>query len=404
MLLAVLLPLAVLAGGIGVSVYFIATAPKAKQEELVRESQLVDVAVVRRADYRIEVKAMGTVLPSKRITLQPQVSGQIVEVSKKFIPGGRFDGGEAIVKVDSEDYDLIVKQRMSSVVKAKHDLKIEQGQQVIAKREFELIGNGSAGASVDRDLMLRKPQLELAMSSVDAAQAALEQALLDQKRTTLTAPFNAVVVDKQQVDLGSQVSPNSQIAVLANTDEFYVVASVPISSLKWLGLAGGTKPTGDSEVRIFNETGWPAGAKRTGRVIGLLSTLETQGRLARVLVSVKDPLCLKPENSKLAKLLLGMYVSIEVDGTELKDVIRIDRTSLRDNDTVWVFDENKLLDIRKVSVVRRDRDVVYVGSGLKDGQRIVTSDLAVRISGSPLKIDAPTTRPATRSETRPNER
>jgi len=241
--------------------------------------------------------------------------------------------------------------------------------------------------------MLRKPQLELANALVESAQAALDKAQLDLKRTTLTAPFNAVILDKQQVDIGSQVSPVTQIAVLAGTDEFWVLASVPVSSLKWMGIGESRKFLEGSEVRIFNKTSWPEGAKRTGRIVGLLSTLETQGRLARVLVSVKDPLCLKTTDPASPKLLVGMYVSLEADGIELKDAIRIDRTSLRDNDTVWVFGKDGLMEIRKVEVVRRGRDVVYIGKGLEDGQRIVTSDLAVRVAGTPLKINAPTSRP-----------
>jgi len=397
----IIIPLLVLVGGIAVAVYFVKSAPKAEQETPVREAQLVDVVTVRRGSYQVKVRAMGTVTPSKRITLQPQVSGQLKTVSDKFVPGGLFDKDETIVTIDSRDYDFLVKQRTANVVKAKHDLKIEQGQQVIAKREFELIGDASPGGVVDTDLILRKPQLELANAAVDSAQAALDKAILDQKRTTLTAPFNAVVLDKQQVDLGSQVSPVTQIAMLGGTDEFWVLASIPIGSLKWIDIPDDPLSVEGSVVRIYNKTSWPAGAKRTGRIVGLLSTLETQGRLARVLVSVKDPLCLKTSDRKIPKMLVGMYVSLEADGKKLDNVIRMKRTSLRDNDTVWVFDKDDKLDIRKVKVVRRDPEVVYVTEGLEDGQRIVTSDLAIRISGSPLKIDAPTSRPASQPATSP---
>jgi len=399
MFFRVIIPVVVLGGGIAACVYFIITAPKAEQKARLREAQLVDVATVRRGNHRVVVRAMGAVVPSKRITLQPRVSGRLEEVSDKFVPGGRFDKGETIVKIDHEDYDLVVKQRAADVVRAKHDLKIELGQQVIAKREFELMratSSGGSGASVDRDLMLRKPQLELANAAVDAAGAALDKANLDLKRTTITAPFNAVIIDKQQVDLGSQVSPATQIAVLAGTDEFWVLASMPVSSLDMIDIPEGSEPLEGSAVRIFNKTNWSATAHRIGRIAGLLSTLETKGRLARVLVSVKDPLSLKTGAPAHLKLLVGMYVSLEVVGRELEGVIRIDRTSLRDNDTVWVFGKDGLLDIRGVEVVWRDPTVVYVRKGLEDGQRIVTSDLAVRVSGAPLKINTPTSRPTSR--------
>jgi RND family efflux transporter MFP subunit len=396
--LKIVIPLVVLAAGIGVCIYFVKTAPKAEQKEIVREAELVQVRTVQKGAYRVSVNAMGTVIPAKRTLLQPRISGQVTAVSAKFVPGGRFDSGETIVKIDQDDYDLIVKQRAASVVKAEHDLKIEQGQQIIAKREFELLGNTPAG---DSDLILRKPQLALAKAALVSAQAALDKAILDQKRTTLTAPFNAVILEKQQVDLGSQVSPVTQIAMLGGTDVFWVVASLPISDLGWLDIPGRGQTREGSTVEIFNKTSWPEGAKRTGRIVGLLSTLETQGRLARVLVEVKDPLCLKKlekaTDLRLPELLMGMYVSLDAKGRELKDVIKIKRTSLRDNDTVWVYGEGGLLEIHEVKVLRRGRDVVYVknGAGLTDGQRIVISDLAVRIPGTPLKIDAPTTQPTT---------
>jgi len=401
--LRIILPLAVLAGGVAAAVVFVRTAPKAETRPLVREAQLVDVTTVRKSNHRVKVKAMGTVVPSQRITLQPRVSGELVDISEAFVPGGRFKAGQTVVKVDPEDYQLVVKQRSADLVKAQRDLKIEQGRQVIARREFELLGGSQPSEGIDRDLMLRKPQLEMATAAVNAAQAALDKAELDLKRTTIKAPFNAVIIDKQQVDLGSQVSPNTQIATIAGTDEFWVLVSIPVKQLESIHIPSEPGAKG-SPVRIFNEAGWGRSATRTGHVIGLLSMLETEGRMARILVSVDDPLCLKPSGSDLPKLLLGTYVSVVIDGVELTDVIRIRRTSLRDNNTVWVFGPKSELQIREVKVRWRDRDEVYVHDGLRDGDRIVTSDLAVYVSGSPLKINAPTTRPTTRPETRPNDR
>jgi multidrug efflux pump subunit AcrA (membrane-fusion protein) len=71
---------------------------------------------------------------------------------------------------------------------------------------------------------------------------------------------------------------------------------------------------------------------------------------------------------------------------------------------VWVFGKDGLLDIREVKIRQRDRDVVYVEEGLKDGDRIVTSGLAVRVSGTPLKIDAPTTQPSSQPSSQPTSK
>ena len=52
----------------------------------------------------------------------------------------------------------------------------------------------------------------------------------------------------------------------------------------------------------------------------LLGDLEPQGRMARLLVSVRDPRSREKGNEELPKLLLGAYVRVIVEGRELSEL------------------------------------------------------------------------------------
>ena len=123
-----------------------------------------------------------------------------------------------------------------------------------------------------------------------------------------------------------------------------------------------------------------SGAEREGRVIKLLGDLEEKGRMARILVEVKDPLCLQPENKAGKPLLLGEYVQAEIDGSELTGVYSIPRKAMRENKQIWIADRGKL-DIREVEVLWRDAQRALIRDGIANGEALIVTDLTTPIHG-----------------------
>ena len=116
-------------------------------------------------------------------------------------------------------------------------------------------------------------------------------------------------------------------------------------------------------------------------------SLETNGRMAQVLVSVKDPMSLLPEHAGKPRLLVGMYVRAVCEGVRLNDVFKIPEGALRDGSCVWIMTKENKLEIRPVNVLWRDTSSVFIGSGLRSGERLVTSNLATPVEGVALRID-----------------
>lgn len=374
----------ILAAGAKLAMALIESKPKAARKPPERQARLVEVMPIQFSPHRTVVKAMGTVLPAREVSIRPRVSGEVVRVSEEFVPGGRFLEGREFLEIDPTDYELNVKQREAEVARVESDIAIEYGQQSIAAHEYELLGE--IVSEEDRNLVLRQPQLLKLQATLKSAQAALDQAKLDLGRTKVNTPFNAMVRTRE-VNLGMHVSQTSTLATLIGTDTYWVEVAVPVDQLKWIQIPDSASGTG-SRVRVFDEAAWDYGDSREGSVIRVLSDLETQGRLARLLVAIEDPLALEGSNAGKAKLILDQYVRVEIEGIQLESVAAVDRQMFRDGNNLWVMNGENQLDIRAVEIVFRGRDRLFVGSGIAEGERLVTTDLPAPVAGMPLRTES----------------
>jgi len=123
-----------------------------------------------------------------------------------------------------------------------------------------------------------------------------------------------------------------------------------------------------------------------GRVIRLLGDLEDQGRMARALVSVADPLGRNRDDDAFAPLLLGQFVHVDIEGRRLSRVARIPRAALRNGERVWIVDDEGRLRFRRVEVVWREKDSFLVRGDLVEGDRLVVSEVAVPAEGMMLEV------------------
>jgi RND family efflux transporter MFP subunit len=390
-----LLPLLVLSCGIAGAIAITRSAPQVDRMTPERSATLVEVTVVERADTRVRVPAMGTVIPAQDLVLKSRVAGQVVAVHPEFTDGGFIRAGEEILRIEPVDYELAVTRRQSALAEAEYQLKLEQGRQDVAKREWELLGE-EAGDPLDGDLALRRPHLEKAQADLAAARADLAQARLDLARTRIEAPFNALVRTRR-VEQGSQVAAQEQLAELVGTDAYWIRATLPVDRLQWVDL-----PRGNGEAGAAVHVTYAGGYTRQGQVVRLLGDLETEGRLARVLVAVSDPLDLTAPETPRPPLLIGEYVRLEIEGRALENVLRIPRTALRDGSTIWVADAQDRLEVRPVDPLWRETDTVLLREGLAPGERLVVSELPSPVPGMALRIQPPPGAPAVSAQSTPN--
>lgn len=389
--LRICVALVIVGGSLAGASYLMKTAEKPKKRPPVKWVQVVRVLPLQRKSYQIVVAATGTVIPARRIVMRSRVSGQVVAVHKEFIEGGFLEKGATVLQLDDADYRLALAQKKSDVIKSQYALKVELGRQEVARREWQLLGGHDPSKQVlskedlpqqaGTALALRGPHLEKARADVEIARIQVRKAELDLERTRITAPFNAVVKSRS-VDIGSQVSPQEQLAELVGIDNYWVRVPIPVDRLDRITIPRNSAEPG-SPVRMRYARGHTVG----GRVIRLMSDLDAASRMARVLIEVKDPLRRQAKALDGLPLLIGEFVRVEILGRKLEAVITIPRAAHRDGETVWLLNPDMTLRILKVMPIWRDKETVVIQNALNDGDRIIISELSAPVAGMQLRLD-----------------
>lgn len=382
-LLKAVLPVLILTLAGGVAFSIVKTAPQPERHPKPRQPRLVETIEIDVTKQILTIEAWGQVQPVHQITLRSQVNGKIIAVNPELVPGGRFTAQETILRLEPADYALAIRQRESDLAKARVALLLEEGNQIVAKQEFDLLGETIK--EQEKSLVLRLPQLRAMKADVDAATAALQSAKLALARTVVKAPFEATVV-RHHVDLGTYVTTTTDLVTIAGTEEYWVELAVPMAQLRWITIPGTPDEPG-SAVKLFQENVWGNEKFRTGRVVRLLTDLEPNGRMARLLVAIQDPLNLQAPHAQLPRVLLGSYLRAEIQGEELSRLAKVDRRWIHDQDTVWLMNTDNTLEIRQVTIAYRGQHAVYISEGLETGDRLVVTDISAPTNGMPIRLN-----------------
>ncbi len=374
LLFRVVPPILIVAAGVAMFFVLKIAASKSKRRPAQERAPTVAVVVVAKADVPVVVEATGIVTPARQIEVIPEVAGRIVGMSKKAIPGGRFKKGEVIARIDPRDYELAIAQEQSRVRQAQLELELETGRGDIAAREWELMKQNRQDPG--NPLLLRTPQFETAKEHLQAAQSGLERARLNRERTVLRAPFNAIVLDKY-VDIGQLAGPSTRVVTLIGTDQLWINASVSVEELSTIEIPGLNSDKG-SEATVVHELQPSKRIERKGQVLKLQGQLDTLNRTAKLLIGIDKPYEIEGRD---LPLLPGAYVEVSIHGRLLRDVYRVPRTAVFNDDSVWEVDPKNRLKQRAIKIVWRARDWVAISEGLEDGTKVVTSPLSIPIPG-----------------------
>lgn len=375
------LSIGVIVASIAMAAVLVATKEEPPREEKPLEGTLVEVIQIRTGRHEVDLHAKGTVVPAQEIVLQPELGGRVVWQSPELVAGGRFKADQPIVRIDPRDYQLQVESRRSEVNTAKLALSIEARRGEVAKREWNAFGEMDV-SDEQRALAQREPQLEASRLALKAAQSSLKKAQLDLTRTTLRAPFNAMVV-RENVDAGQLINSQTSVARLVGTDKYHVQVSVPVVSLRNARVR--TADTPGSEVRIIQHVGQET-IERPGEVIRHLPDLDPGGAMARLLVSIENPLGKRGD----LPLLLGSFVDVAIGAQPIDNAIRLPRVALRNGRSVYVMNDQDLLEIRDVQIAWTEPDAVLITGGLSADDRVITSRIATPVPNMLLRTAAST--------------
>lgn len=377
-----MLPVVVIAAAAYGSYILIGARPKPERVDVPQRATVVETMQPTLIDDRIQVTGFGTVEPHRLLRIQSQVTGEVLAVNDALMSGGFVSAGDMLLKVDPQDYEITVGQRQADVVNAEVDLQMAEAGSLVAQREWELLGETIETTEIGKKLARKEPQKLEAQAMLAASKGKLRLAQLNLERTTITAPFNGLVLE-DNVEIGQIVSPASSIATIVGTDEFEIVVSIPLAKLQWI-IIDEENPQRNSKAKVSLELGDGRSIVRDAVVSRLSGQVERSGRLAKVFLTVSDPINRQGVLGG-GSLLLGSYVRVDIEGPQVEGVVEVPRSVLQENDTVWVMDAENRLSVRTCDIVVGRTDTVLAKIPFQPGDRIITSPMSMAIEGMLLQ-------------------
>lgn len=375
-------PILVLGMAAGVVFLLFKTKPAQVKNTAFSIAPSVRVITVKEETIPFTLAAKGVVIAEKEVQISTQVSGRIMAMHEDLEPGGYLSEGDTIVEIERRDYELRVQQEEAQVAKARLALELERGKKRVAEREWQLLGEQLETSPEGRELALRKPQIKSAKAELKGAISALKMAKLNLERTQVLVPFNALVLNRA-IQVGEQITPQMGVATLVGADQFWVQASLSVVNLKKMFDLAGDKTI----VASISMTGEKEDAlPRKGKVIRTLPNVDPNGRMARILVEVEDPIGLLDPTNKKSPLLLGSYVSLSLEAGSFNNAFQIPRIALTDKNTVWTVTADNTLQEKSLTLLSQTKTTVIVKGDMQTGEKIVISPLASPLPGLKVRI------------------
>ena len=332
------------------------------------------------ADAVPKISTYGNVRAYHETEVSGLAGGRIEAIAPDFDPGRAVKAGDLLAKIEEADYKSALAGRESALAAAKQTLADEETRSRIASEDWEASGRKLEDAP---EFTLRKPQLASARAAVDAAQAAVEQALLDLERTSIRAPFNAIV-QTRTASPGDVVTAGAPLGSLIARDkaELRLPLAPEQASRLALPLAFVSSETKALHATLRDpnrpKLSWDAQVTRTEAAV------DQKNQVLYIIAEIPRPFD-DPESF----LPVGTFVTAELDGAKLENVHRLPDAALIDDSYVWIVDPDAHL---------RRQPVERVSSG--DGDflariaepvaplplRVVTQPLASFREGNTVRI------------------
>jgi len=320
----------------------------------------VSVLAVKQDNIPDVLESVGTVRAAQSSDLASQMMGNILEIRVR--EGDRVSRGEVLAVIDDSQpratldraraAELAAQQQLvaanSDLALAESTLKRDRylyEQKVVSQQEFDEVNTRQQTFLARRDI---------AQAGQDQARAALNQAATSLDYTRIRAPFNGIVTHKK-VDSGTLASPGMPIFTVEDMRRFQLEVSVNESDL-WCVRPGG-------QVAV---------------AIDALGNTELKGKVAQI-VPTADPASraffVKIDLPSETRLRSGLFGRAQFSRGK-QEALLIPRSAVVERGQlqgVFVLDQNKVANLRYVTLGKPSGSAIEVLSGLQGGERFVAN-------------------------------
>lgn len=373
-----LVGLSSIALAIGISMANMGSFEKQSLPEKDIELTKVSIKHIHPDRYQAQVVAYGSASPRYALDLTSEVSGRVTHLSEQLESGNTVKKGEVLITIDDRLYQQAVANAKTQVSDARVALLQEELNVQQAEQEWRRSG---LQGQPDSELVLRQPQLLAAQNKLEYSEKSLLQAKADLQKTQVTAPFSALIINRQ-VQPSSYLQSGSQIAQLYNTDVIDI--SLSLSKSQWQQLPPLTTmiaeqwPVEISHSASNNTSN--SSVQSTGKWIGKVTRGEQHvndsSRQRSLIVSIERPLAQTPP------LFPGTFIQAKILGASIDNLWQLPASAITQNNQFWYLTEENELKAMPADIRFSLADKIYLNPPADfSNVRVLTHPLSSYLPG-----------------------
>jgi RND family efflux transporter MFP subunit len=328
---------------------------KAWSPETVRH---IPVLAVQPADVPDLLEVAGTVRAAETSDLASQVMGNIVEI--RAHEGDRVQRGQVLAVIDDSQPRAAVDRATAAGVAAQQQLVAANSDLVLAEstlKRYQNLYDRKSLSPQEFDEVKARQQATLARRDVAQAgqaqaRAALNQAMTSLNYTRIRAPFDGIVTQKK-ADSGMLASPGMPIFTVEDVRRYRLEVAVNESDLRYVRMGG--------QVSVVIEALDNADLK--GKVVQIVPAADPASRAFLVKIEL-------PTDTRLRSGLFGwaQFSRGERQALLIPRSAVVERGQLQG---VFVLDQNKVANLRYVTLGKSSGSEIEVLTGLQGGESLV---------------------------------
>ena len=379
----VTIPLIIVAVGAAAFMSLASMRQPPEQKVDVDQTPIVDVYIVEIQPYQLIVESQGVSEPLSHTQLIANVSGIVLSYNAAFNAGGMVTKGDVLVEIEKLDYLSVLKSAEANLARAKAGFSEEQARAQIAAEEWAREGRAKTAPL----LGLRRPQLAREKANVLSAEAELESAKRNLKRTTVVAPYNAIVAQRN-IDIGQLIAVNSSLGEIMATDIAEIRLPVSIDDFYRLNTDNFQANTSPSANRVTLSARMGEHIREwQGFIVRDEGVINGNNRLLYLVAHVDDPYALElaskyDQNTRRASpLRFGSFLQAQIQGPTVENVAKIPRSSLVRNEHIFVVNSQSQLVKTPVLIIGEEPAYVYVRGSLNSGDQVLNTQVLQALPG-----------------------
>ena len=331
-----------------------------------RPPMTVELAPVTRKDMIDTITVVGNLVGAATVDAVPRAQGRLDAVYVKL--GDPIRRGQAIAKIEDRELVEQIKQAeatynvsQATIRQRQADLKLAQNNMERSKSLFErdLLPRQTFD-DTDARYQAAQAQLELSMAQMEQTRSRLDELKINLSNTVITSPVDGFI-GKRTLDPGASVGVNTSFISVVDIRTVRLVINVVEKDLRRIHQGTAVEVEVDA---------YP-GENFNGRVARLAPILDPATRTAQVEIEIPNSTYrLKPGMYARARFTVEKH-----DNAMVVPTLAV--VDLQGKMGVWLpADEGDTAVFNPVTIGIEQQDVTELTSGVKEGQRIITTGAA----------------------------